>query len=775
MRRKLNTGTLARAAGSHPWRVIGAWLVILVIAVMLIGSLLGDALTTDDEVTNNPESEQGRTILDERLGVSEGSEEMIIVRSQTYTVDDVEYQNHVEAVFTDMIALGDEVVLSGVNYYMTGDESLVSADRHATLIPIVMPDNGDEVVHQIYDIADEVSVSSSFEVLVTGESSFAADSIALADETMHTGEGIGISVALVILTLVFGAIAAALLPVVLGIVSVVAALGVTALIGQTMELSFFITNMITMMGLAVGIDYSLFILSRYREERENGLEKVDAIAAAGATASRAVLFSGMTVVLALCGLVIFPLSIFKSAGIGAILVVVVAVVASMTLLPAIIGLLGDKVNRFRIPLIQRRKTQKSAEATGGFWVRTTSIVTRRPIVSLIIAGGLLAALVVPYFGSEMGMSGISGIPDDLRSKQGFIALQEEFGYGMDEPAIVVINGPTDSDGVHTAIADLEASIASNPAFVSTSVDVHPDKDLSVLYAMLVGDPLSKQSMDAVTQLRSDYIPQAFENVPVEVLTTGYTAGILDFNQTTDTYTPIVFWFVLALSFVLLTVAFRSIVIPATSILMNLLSVGAAYGLIVLVFQKGIGASLFGFQQVDVIESWLPLFLFAILFGLSMDYHVFLLSRIRERFNQTGDNKEAVSFGLRSTGRLITGAALIMVAVFGGFALGDMVMFQQMGFGLVVAVLMDATIVRSILVPATMSIIGNRNWYLPKWLAWIPNVSIGEGSQEEVPVAGGEELRQPFEQPVPATVLVYVQEDQLQRHHRDEDSDKELRY
>jgi putative drug exporter of the RND superfamily len=240
------------------------------------------------------------------------------------------------------------------------------------------------------------------------------------------------------------------------------------------------------------------------------------------------------------------------------------------------------------------------------------------------------------------------------------------------------------------------------------------------------------------------------------LVTGQTAGILDFNQTTSTYTPIIFAFVLSLSFVVLTLAFRSIVIPATAILMNLLSVGAAYGLLVLVFQKGIGANLLGFQKVDVIESWLPLFLFAVLFGLSMDYHVFLLSRIRERYNRTGDNGASVAFGLRSTGKLITGAALIMVAVFGGFALGDMVMFQQMGFGLAVAVLLDATLVRSVLVPATMEILGKANWYLPKWLNWIPKVGFGEDAGNSQAV----QQKRGWEAPVglfPEPVLVRVAE------------------
>jgi len=725
MKLGLNPEALARRAGRRPWVFIGIWLVLLVVGFALMSTLLGDAISTEDRFTNNPEWKRADMLLTERLGASDEWSETVIVRSTTMTVDDPAYQSFVESLFSDLIALGDEVILGGVDYYMIGDESLVSADRHTTILPMTMPPQSEDVVDQVHAVIDVASGQEGFEVLVTGDASFAADAIGLAEDTLQTGETIGIGVALIILTLVFGAVAAALLPLALGGAAVVGALGITALVGQTMDLAIGVTNIVTSMGLAVGIDYSLFILSRYREERRNGLEKVDAIAAAGATASRAVLFSGMTVVLALCGLVMFPMSVFYTMGIGAILVVLVAVMASLTLLPALLGLLGDRVNRWRIPIIQRREVVPGAGAAGGFWDRTARLVTRRPVVSLILAGGLLIAAAVPYFDAQMGMSGISGLPDDLRAKQGFVALQEEFGFGQDAPAIVVIDGPTDSQEIQAGISDLEAAVASDPSFVSSALEVYPEADLSVLRARVVGDPLNEEAMDAVTRLRSDYIPDAFAGAPGEVLVTGTTASILDFNQTTSTFTPIVFAFVLALSFVLLTIAFRSIVISLASIMMNLLSVGAAYGLLVLVFQKGVGAGILGFHQVDVIESWLPLFLFAILFGLSMDYQVFLLSRIRERYRQTGDNAEAVTFGLRSTGRLITGAALIMVAVFGGFALGDMVMFQQMGFGLAVAVLVDATIVRSVLVPATLKLLGGRSWYLPKWLEWIPNVSIGE--------------------------------------------------
>jgi len=398
-----------------------------------------------------------------------------------------------------------------------------------------------------------------------------------------------------------------------------------------------------------------------------------------------------------------------------------------------LSLLGDKVNALRVPFIPQPKLERLGQAPRGFWAGTTRLVTRVPVFSLGLSLVILGTAAFQYKGISTGISGISGVPDNLRAKQGFIVLQQDFHLGFDAPAIVVVDGDVSAASVQADIAALQAKITSDPTFSGTTVVPHPDKNLTVVYAGMSGDPLSRKAMDAVARVRAQYIPASFADSTARVMVTGETAGIIDFNKTTSNYTPIIFGFVLLLSFVILTLAFRSVVIPAKAIIMNLLSVGASYGLIVLVFQKGIGASFFHFQQVDVIESWLPLFLFALLFGLSMDYHVFLLSRIREHFQQTGDNTESVSFGLRTTGRLITGAALIMVAVFGGFALGSMTMFQQMGFGLAVAVLLDATLVRCVLVPASMKLLGKYNWYLPKWLEWLPNVGLGEDANKSIPI------------------------------------------
>lgn len=746
------TESLTRVCARRPWVTVGIWAAAMALAVLCMVNLLGDALVTEVKPTNNPESSAALTLKDERLGIAENKDldEMIIVRSATLTVDDPAFQKQVQGIYDELAALGRDAFLGGATYYMTQAPPMVSPDRHTTFISFKMPPDGNTKMDAVYAIGDKYAVDG-FEVFHTGSASFMADSFKLSEETTQTGEMIGISVAMLVLILVFGAVAAALLPIALGVVAIIVALGLTSLVGQTMDLTFMITSMITMMGLAVGIDYSLFILTRFREERARGLEKMDAIGAAGATASRAIFFSGLTVMLALAGLVIFPLSIFISMGIGALLVVFVAISASLTLLPAMLSLFGDKVNAWRIPFIQRPAKAGADGAETGFWARTTRLVTRAPVVSLVITVVILGAAVIPFFDKETGMSGISGLPDYLPSKQGYLVLQKEFHVGLDAPAIIVIDGDINAATTQSGITSLQNYLAKDPVFAGSMVEPHPDKNMAIVYAQMAGDSMSVDSMNGLNRIRTDYAPQAFAGAPVKVLVSGESAFTVDFNETTSNYTPVIFIMVLALSFVVLLLAFRSIIIPVTAIIMNLLSVGASYGLIVLVFQKGIGNSLFGFMRVDVIETWLPLFLFAVLFGLSMDYHVFLLSRIRERYNQTKDNAGSVAFGLRSTGRLITGAAFIMVAVFGGFALGDMTMMQQMGFGLAVAVFLDATLVRCVLVPATMKLLGRHNWYLPKWLQWIPNISLGERhTVTEIPKPG---KKQPQLEPVPVTVPI----------------------
>ncbi len=608
-------------------------------------------------------------------------------------------------------------------------QRLVSQDGKTALIPVDITEVSDKIVEDLRGVAT-ADQAGGFTVQVAGRATLFADFTTIAEEDLRKGEGVGLGAALIVLVVVFAAVVAAFVPIVMGLFAIAVALGLVALIGQLVHFNLFVENMVSMIGLAVGIDYSLFIVSRYREERKKGFDKLEAIGAAGATANRAVFFSGMTVVLALLGMFIIPVSVFRSLAGGAVIVTIVSIAASMTLLPAILGLLGDRVNWPR--LSKRARTDSSHDPQGGFWDRLTRGVMARPAVFLVASVLVLGGLGSFYFQLHRGTSeNVSQLPDAFQSKQAFLTLQREFNAGgVTDPAQIVVTGDVESPETQAAVRRLQAAIAADPAFAEqTTVTASQDGTAVMVSAYFQGDPSSDQAFQAIRDLRNTVVPPAFQGVSgVQVLVGGNTAFFTDFLSVADRYQWMVLVFVLGLSFMLLTVVFRSIVVPAKAIIMNLLSVGAAYGAVTLVFQKGVGIGLFNaigfqFKRVDAIEAWLPLFLFSVLFGLSMDYHVFLLTRIREEYDKTGDNTEAVAYGLRTTAGIITGAALIMVAVFTAFASGRLGPFQQMGFGLAVAVFMDATIVRTILVPASMRLLGDLNWYLPDWLGWLPKINV----------------------------------------------------
>jgi uncharacterized membrane protein YdfJ with MMPL/SSD domain len=725
---RISTEGLARACAVHPKRTVAAWGTAVLLSFVVIALLLAGALTTDGDVTSNPDSKQAQALIESSFPPQPTPSEIVIVRSDRYTVDDPQFRSEVENLGAQGAGLG--VVAQVQSYYASGDESLVSQDRHATMVPVLM--RGDDVA-PLVSLVTAQGGDDAFQVSVTGSLTADADFEQLSGEDLQKGELlVGLPAALIILVLVFGAVVAGLVPVVLGLLSIVIAVALTALVGQVFEVSFFVVNMISAMGLALGIDYALFILSRFREERARGLEKIDAIVASGATASRAVMFSGIAFVFAMFGMLLVPDTILRSLALGAILVGIVSVCAALTLLPAVLSILGDGVNAVKIPVIGRRAI-RNAGSEGRFWSALVVGVTRRPLVSLVAATGLLLAIALPVLSIQTGFSGLSTLPDRFPSKQGFDALAQDFpGVGVD-PAQIVIQGDASSAPVQSAITRLKAGLADQGAFGPPTESASATADVVVLSVPIAGDADGSAATSAIRHLRSDLIPRAFGNLDTTVLVGGTTAESVDYFHIVGTWLPIVFAFVLGLSFILLTVAFRSIVIPAVAIALNLLSVAAAYGLLVLVFQKGVGNELFGFPQVDTVEAWVPLFLFSVLFGLSMDYQVFLLSRIKERYTQTGDTTGSVVFGVSSTARLITGAALIIIAVFSGFAAGDLVMFQQMGFGVAVALFMDATIVRCVLVPASMKLLGEWNWYLPSWLNWVPEVHVEGHAEPSAPV------------------------------------------
>ncbi len=770
---KLNPESLARASSRHPGRTLLIWFLILVGGMASAATLLGPALTTNFDFTNSPEAKRAQTILEDRkLEQNAVTETFVVAGPGDGAVDDPAFVERVNGLLTDLNDLGPKVIAAApAAFPMPAEASndpeaaalgpIASEDGKAVLFTVVLAGTHDTVdeITTHFPAIDEARLAANGDGITAytlGEVSSSEDFKKISEEDLRFGEGIGILAAIIVLVIVFGAVVAGVTPIVMGIFSIIVTLGVVGLFGLLWDFSFFTPNLITMMGLAVGIDYSLFIVSRYREERHRGRDKLAAIAASGATANRAVFFSGMTVVLALAGMLLVPTTIFRSLAGGAIIVVLVSVAASMTLLPAILSLLGDKINAGRV--FGRGREVVAPGRPGGFWDRATRTVMARPVVWLVAGALFMLTLSLPYWfqshpndngrGIKTGLAGIGTLPDDVQSKQAFDLILAEFPKaGSQATANIVITGagqvgtpgaqpgaPGELTGdIASAVSDLDTAAAADPSLGPAGDPlVSQDGQVALVRIPLTGaatDAQSEAAVAVVDRLRTDYVPTAFQGTGAEVLVGGDPAFVKDFFDVSDQYTPIIILVVLALSFILLTVVFRSLVVPAKAIVMNLLSVGAAYGAIVLVFQKGgpgIGrtiANFLGFQQVDSIEAWLPLFLFSILFGLSMDYHVFLISRIREEYDKTHDNTEAVAFGLRTTGGIITGAAIIMVAVFGGFAAGRLTSLEQMGFGLAVAVFMDATIVRSILVPSAMRLLGDRNWYLPRWLEWLPKVDV----------------------------------------------------
>jgi RND superfamily putative drug exporter len=718
----ISTQSLAAASARHPWRAIGAWMVAAIAAVAAIAVLLGGALTTDGEPTNDPQSLRAKDALLSAIPPRDGgATDVIVIQADSDGATEAELRTFVARVTQTSPELGASVL----------GEITVSADGRAALIRLALED--DARTEAVLEEVLEADTRAGFSVAIAGDETLDHDFNLLSQEDLEKGElQFGLPAALIILLLVFGAVVAGLVPLLMAIVSIVVALGLVALIAQQFELSVFVVNMLTGMGLALGIDYSLFVVSRFREERGRGLERQEAIAVSGATASRAVVFSGTAFVVAMFGMLLVPNSIMRSLAVGAITVGVVSVAAATTLLPALLGLLGDKVNRLRIPFFGRASFDES-NPEGRLWSAVISHVLRRPGMSFALSAALLLLLAAPVLGMKVGTSGVTTLPDRFASKQGFAALAEAFPGTTTDPVEVVVTANASGEAQQAAIAALEERLRSDPRFASSGSELSADGEAAVVRAALDGDPAADEAVVAVRELRERTVPELFGAGGVEVLVGGTTSENIDYFDSVIDPAPWVIAIVLALTFVLLTVVFRSIVVAGTAVLLNLLSVGAAYGLLVAVFQHGWGAELLGFQQSDTIEAWVPLFLFSVLFGLSMDYQVFLLSRIRERYDVTGDTTDAVTFGISSTARIITGAAFIIVAVFAGFARGDLVAFQQMGFGVAVALLIDATIIRSVLLPSVMKLLGDRNWYLPRWLAWLPELRV-EGMPRRLEVA-----------------------------------------
>ena len=610
---RINPESLARASSRHPWRVIGIWGGLFVAMVAVSSSLLGGVLNNDISFTNRPESIKAQEVIDQKFSTAEvgKSTEFVIVSSDQLTVDDAAFQDYVGQV-QGALAATDLLAGPPATYYDVLQQSpeaaagLVSKDQHYTLIPVGIAEDNTATIDGLREVL-AAQAADGFTTQLAGQATLNADFTTIAEQDARKGESIGIMVALVVLVVVFGSIIAALVPIGMGIFAIAIALGITALVGQIVEFNLFVTNIISMIGLAVGIDYSLFIVSRFREERKKGFEKLDAIGAAGATANRAVFFSGMTVVLALLGMFIIPTTIFRALAAGAIFVTLVSIASSMTLLPAILAKLGDRINWPR--LSKRARLDTPHDVQGGFWDKLTRSVMARPWVYLTVSVVILGGLASFYFQLNKGSStNIEQLPD-VPAKAAFITLEREFAGGLTDPAEIIVTGDVGTPQTQAAIAKLQDEIAQNPVFSPrTQVATSDDGSAVRISAYFKGESQNDAAFGAITDLRTTAVPAAFASVPgVEVYVGGQSAIFQDFLSVTDSYQWIVLAFVLGLSFLLLMVVFRSLILPIKAIIMNLLSVGAAYGAVTLVFQKGVGIGIFNrigfnFHQSEAIEA-----------------------------------------------------------------------------------------------------------------------------------------------------------------------------
>jgi RND superfamily putative drug exporter len=713
----------ARWSAGHRRIAILGWLALVVVSVLMAGAV-GQNLLADEDLGSGESREADRILAD--AGFADRASEQILIQprgGQALTVDDPRFTRAIEDVVVRLRRF--DTVADVKDPLVPQNAGQISRDRRSALVAFDIRGDDDLAEERVVPIQEAIAgLDRTHPALRIEQFGDASADKAISDafeDDFRKAEVLSLPITLIILVLAFGALVAAGIPLLLGISAVVITLGLLAPISQLFPVDQSISSVILLVGLAVGVDYSLFYLRRERDERAAGRDPEAALFLAAATSGRAVLVSGCTVMVAMAGMYITANPTFSSFATGTILVVAVAVAGSLTVLPATLSKLGDNVNRGRIPFVSRLH---KGGAESGFWARIVGAVMRRPLVAVILAGGALVLLALPTLRLHTANSGVQGLPRDLPVMQTYERIQEAFPGGP-LPAVVAVRAPdVRALEVTAAIRDMrDRAVATGQFRDPLTVTNDAGETVALVTIAITGGGTDDRSNDALLTLREDVIPQSLGRLPgVEAKVTGLTAGSYDFNQLMKERAPWVFLFVLSLAFVLLMVTFRSIVIPIKAIVLNLLSVFAAYGVLVLIFQDGRLESLIGFTSIGGITSWLPLFLFVILFGLSMDYHVFILSRVREGYDGGMPTEEAVSHGIRATAGVVTSAAAVMVGVFSIFGTLSAIDFKEMGVGLAVAVLIDATIVRAVLLPATMKLLGDWNWYLPSWLEWLPRVS-----------------------------------------------------
>ena len=726
---------MGRWSASHWKTAVFAWLAFVVLAFAT--SIFFPLQLIEQKDAGVGESAKANQILDKSFDLDQtGQFELVVIQSKTKTVDDPAFRAVINESLT--VLRGFPKVEKLRAPLAAGNEGQISPDRHAVLITFQPRGNYDEAAKYIDTIAAATAgVQKAHPGFYVGEAGVSTEKSLekLINGGVAQAGMIALPLTILILLLVLGSLVAAFVPVLVGLTSVFATMGLVAIVSQFVPMDGQIQEVVLLIGLAVGVDYTLFYLRRERDERKAGRGERAALEAAAATSGRAVLISGFTVMIAMAGMFFSGQATFVSFAIGTMMVVGVAMIGSLTVLPAVLSRLGDKVEKGKIPFLHRLRRDTGEGSR--FWGAILKPVLRHPAISAIAATAVLVVLAVPALSLHTADNGLNALPKNQPELKAFHVLDKAFPGGASAATVAIQS--KDTPQIRAAIADLKTTaLASGEAQNPIDFEKSADGTAFRVEIPLAGNGTNKVSNHALATLRSEILPATIGTVPgVEYAVTGGTAQSADFNSKMKSAAPFVFGFVLLFAFLLLLVAFRSLVVAVKAILLNLLSVAAAYGMVVAVFQWGWGENLLNFNKTGGIASWLPMFLFVILFGLSMDYHVFILSRIREAFDRGLSSDEAVEQGIRKTAGVVTGASVVMVAVFGIFTILPLLDLKEMGFGLAAAILIDATLVRAVLLPATMKLLGDANWYLPNWLAWLPSLEHEKAPYFPTPVPAGD--------------------------------------
>ena len=728
--KKANLAERAGGWSARNWKkALFGWLAFALVAIV-VGGAVGTRMAGND--SSPGEAGRAEKMLKKADFVGPPVENLLL-RSSELKVTDPAFRATVNDLVQRLEKTGGvSRVRTPIGLGQTG--GAVAEDGRSLLVDVELVEKGADknIVGIESAVAQVRKAHPGLKIFEFGENSANREGDKAVAADFRRAEVLSLPITLAIMLAAFGALVAASLPVVLAFSAVLAALGLSAMISHVLPAGNITAPMVLLIGMAVGVDYSLFYLRREREERAAGLEARAALRRTAATSGQAVLISGLTVLIAMAGLLLANDSTFSSMGVATMVVVAGAMIGSLTVLPALLSRLGDKVERGRIPGL-RRSGKRGGDSR--LWSAILHPVLRHPLISVLASVAVLLCLAIPALSMRMAVPSMADMPASFQTVKAYKAINATFP-GAQAPADVAVKAPDLRSAQATAaIAKLHRqAVASGKMFEPIDVRINADGTFASIGVPLAGNGTDEASMAALSTLRKNLIPATVGKIPgAAVAVTGETAGTNDFNAMIAARMPIVFSFVLGLAFLLLLVTFRSIVVPIKAIILNLLSVGASYGVLVAVFQWGWGDSLLGFQSSGDVVSWLPLFLFVILFGLSMDYHVFIISRIKELVDRGVETETAVERSILSTAGTVTAAAVVMVAVFGIFAGLRLIEMKEAGFGLAVAVLIDATIIRGVLLPSAMKLLGRWNWYLPRWLEWLPTTRFG---RHEQPAARG---------------------------------------